>query len=96
VRRGGVGPCIAKRSETGFPIGDRREGVQQVARRSGQPVKPRHHHHVAGVELGQQAAKLRPVGLRTARHFAEDLAGAGRAKLPDLGVNALAVRRPRA
>jgi hypothetical protein len=73
-------------------LGDRRERVQQVTGRSSQPVKPRHHHHVAGVELGQQAAKLRPVGLDAARHFAEHLAGSGRTKLPDLGVNALAVR----
>jgi len=44
-------------------------------------------------ELGEQTAKLRPVGLGAARHFAEYLAGAGLAKLPDLGINTLAVRR---
>src|SRR5690348_2633357 len=27
VCRGGVGPCVAERAETGFPIGDRRERV---------------------------------------------------------------------
>lgn len=29
LRRGGVGPCIAERSESGFAIGDRRDRVQQ-------------------------------------------------------------------
>jgi hypothetical protein len=52
-------------------------------------------NHVAGGELGQQAAKLRPVGLGSAHHLAEHLARAGFAKLPDLGVNALAVRSRR-
>jgi len=31
VRRGGVGPCVAKGFETGFPCRDRRESFQQVA-----------------------------------------------------------------
>ena len=43
VRRGRVRPCIAERAETGFPAGDRRERVQQVAGGSRQPVEPRHH-----------------------------------------------------
>ena len=30
-----------------FGIGDRRERFQQIARRSGEPVEPRHHQHVA-------------------------------------------------
>jgi hypothetical protein len=68
------GPCIAERSETGFPIGNRRERVQQVARRSRQPASRVTSQHVAGVELVEQAAKLRPVGLGAARHFAEHLA----------------------
>jgi hypothetical protein len=33
VRRGGVGPRVAKRSKSGTLAGDRREGVQEVARR---------------------------------------------------------------
>ena len=37
VRRGGVGPRVAERSETLFSIGDRRKCVQQVARRSRRP-----------------------------------------------------------
>jgi len=46
-----------------FPAGDRRERVQQVAGGSCQPIKSRHHQHVAGDVLVEQAAKLRPVGL---------------------------------
>jgi hypothetical protein len=37
--------------ESGLLAGDRRQGVQQVAGGSRQPIKPRHHQHVAGVEL---------------------------------------------
>jgi len=57
-----------------FLTGDRRERVQQVAGGARQPVEPRHHHHVAGVKLVEQAAKLRPVRLGSARHFPEHLA----------------------
>jgi len=73
VRCRGVGPCVAKGFETGFLAGDRRERVQQVAGGSGQPVKPRHRQHVARLKLVEQPAKLRPVGLCAARHFAEHL-----------------------
>jgi hypothetical protein len=44
-------------------------------------------------ELVEQAAKLRPVGLRAARHFAEHLLSSGPGQLADLGLDALAVRR---
>src|SRR6266404_4493141 len=93
MRRGGVGPCVAERSETGFPIGDRRERVQQVARRSRQPVEPRHQQHVASVELVEYPAKLRPVGLRSARHFTEHLARPVLPQRHNLSRDALAVSR---
>jgi hypothetical protein len=54
-----------------LPDGDRGERVQQVARRSREPVEPRHHQHVAGVELVEDAAKLGALSLGSARHFAE-------------------------
>jgi hypothetical protein len=76
-----------------FPAGDRRERVQPVARRSGQPVKPRHHQHVARVELVEQPAKLRPVGLGSARHFAEHLARPMFPQFRYVSRDALAVRR---
>jgi hypothetical protein len=31
-------------------------GLQQIAGRPRLPVEPRHHQHVAGIELGEQAA----------------------------------------
>ena len=49
-------PCIPtsqvspSEREPAFPAGDRRDGIQQVAGGSGQPVKPRSHHHIAGIE----------------------------------------------
>lgn len=33
MRRGGVGPCVGKRAETGFLVSDRRERVQRSSRR---------------------------------------------------------------
>ena len=75
VRRGGVGPCVAKRTEAGLAVGDRGEDVQQVAGRARQAVEPRHHQHVAGVELVERAAALAAVGLRSARHLAEHRSG---------------------
>jgi hypothetical protein len=47
MRCRGVGPSVAKGSETGFLGGDRRERIQQVAGGSRQPVKPRHHQHTS-------------------------------------------------
>jgi hypothetical protein len=54
----------------GFLLGDRRQDVEKVARRSRQAVKPRHHEHVAGFELVEDAAKLDAIGLRTAGRLA--------------------------
>jgi hypothetical protein len=53
--------------------GDRRERFQQVASGSRQPVEPRHRQHVARLKLADQPAKLRPVGLGSARHYPEHL-----------------------
>jgi hypothetical protein len=60
VCHGGGGPCVAERAEAGFPIDNRREGIQQVAGGSGQPVKLRSHHHIAGVKgkAVEHSAKL--------------------------------------
>ena len=77
MRRGRVGPRIGQGSETGFLLGDRREGVQQVTGGSGEAVEPGHHQDVAGVELAEQPAKLRPVGLVALGDFPDDAAGAG-------------------
>jgi hypothetical protein len=93
VRGGSVGPCIAKRAETRFLVGHRRERVQQVAGGARQPVEPGHEQHVAGVELVEDAAKLRPVGLGSARPFAEHLARPVLPQCRDLRRDALAVRR---
>jgi hypothetical protein len=64
-----------------------------VSGRARQPLEPRHHHHVAGADPGQQPAKLRPVGVGSARHFAEHLPGSGSAKLAHLCRLTLPARR---
>jgi hypothetical protein len=43
-------------------------------------------------DFGEKPAKLRPVGLGSARHFAEHFARVGLAKLAHLGLKALAIR----
>jgi hypothetical protein len=68
VRRRRVGPYVGEGSKAGFLAGDRREAIQQITGRARQPVEPRHHHHIAGADLGQQPAKLRPVGLAASRN----------------------------
>src|SRR5580704_9697987 len=93
MRCGGVGPRVAERSESGLLVGDRRQYVEKVARRSRQAIEPRHHKHVAGVELVEDTAELGAVGLRAAGRGAVDLLRASRAQLPHRRVNALAVRR---
>ena len=54
MRRGGVGPCVAEGTEARALGGDRRQYIEQVARRSREPVKPRHHQHVVGVEWSRR------------------------------------------
>ncbi len=51
------------------------------------------HEHVAGVELVEHSAELRPVGLCSARHFAEYLFGSGGSQCRELRIDALTVRR---
>jgi hypothetical protein len=64
-----------------------------VAGGSRQAVELRHHQHVTGVELVEQPAKLRPVGLVTLRHIADDAAPAGFPQRRDLASFALAAGR---
>ena len=56
--------------------------MENQAGGSREPVEPRHHQHVTGVELVEQPAKRRAVGLGSARHFAEHFA---RPVLPECG-----------
>ena len=44
--RCGIGPTIPQRLESGARLGDRVEHVEQIARRAGQPVEPRHDQHI--------------------------------------------------
>ena len=54
----------------------------------GQPVNPRHRHHVAGGELAEHPVKLAPVGECAGRLLALDVAAiaSGGAKLVKLAV----------
>lgn len=93
MRRRGIGPGVCERPETGLALADHRERVQQVAGGSREAVKPRHHQHVAGVELAEQAGELCPVGLVALRHLAEHLARPVLLQRRNLGGLALAACR---
>jgi hypothetical protein len=73
----GFGLGVAERAESGLPVGDRGERVQQVAGRAREAVEPRHHEHVAGVELGERAAELRAFGLASPGGLAEHRLASG-------------------
>jgi hypothetical protein len=46
VGRSRVRPCVAKRTKARAPLGDLRQRVEKVARRTRQPVKARHKERV--------------------------------------------------
>jgi hypothetical protein len=88
---GGIGPRVAKRPETRFAISDRGEGVQEIPCRTGQPVEPGHHQHIAGVDLLERLSELGAIGLRSARRLAEHLFASSLGELAHLRVYALTV-----
>jgi hypothetical protein len=57
----------------------------------GQTNEPRHHHHIAGVNLGRRSCVRS--GLGSARHFTEHLLRSGGTKLAHLCRLALPARR---
>ena len=69
------------------------DSVEHVEGAARQPVDPRHRHHVAGGQLAEHPAKLRPVGLGSARRFAERLARPVFPQRRDLSGDALPVGR---
>src|SRR4051794_29323002 len=91
--RGRVGPGVANRAEGRTLAGDPVEDVEEIARRSSQAIEPRHHEHVAGVELGDRPVKLRPIGDRAGNLLLENLGAAGRAQSLDLSPEGLAFAR---
>src|SRR5262245_56770437 len=79
----GVGPSILERFEAGAALADLIEDVKQVARRSGQPIKPRDHEHVARLKPADCLRQFGPVRLAPRHLLFEDLGAAG---TPQLGV----------
>ena len=54
------------------------QDIEQIARRAGQPIKPRHHQHVAGLKLSDRLAQFRPIGPGAAFLLAVDASAASR------------------
>src|SRR3984893_7835628 len=46
-----VRPCALKRTEAGLRLRHRVQHIEQVPRRSRQPIKPRHDQHAAGLDF---------------------------------------------
>ena len=80
MRGRGVRPCVRKRTKARALVGDLRQYVEKVARRARQPIKTRHHEHVALVDLFEGLAQPRAVGLCAARRLLEHFLGSGGAK----------------
>ena len=69
------------------PLGN----VEKIARRSGEAVKPRDRHHVAGAELVEQRGELRPIALRSRHLFLIDALASCRLQRRALLVEGLVV-----
>ena len=60
-------PCgvvVSAHAEARAGIGDGVQDVQQIAHRSCQPIEPRDHEHVAGLDGAEELAQLLPFALR--------------------------------
>ena len=66
----GVCPRLGQRPELPPCVHDLLDDGEQVEGRAGQPVDPRHGHHVAGAKGFQQPQQLPPGRLRAARLLA--------------------------
>src|SRR5262245_17454650 len=60
VRRRGISPRIGERLEAGTGLADRIEDVEQIARRSSEPIEPRHQQQITSVETLDQLGEFRP------------------------------------
>src|SRR5215208_351174 len=66
VCRCGVGPSITQEVEAGVLVSDSGKGVQQIPRRTRQPIEPGHHQQIATLEPSA-------LGFGATRDFAEHL-----------------------
>src|SRR5215471_10753598 len=92
----GIGPSILERFEAGAALADLIEHVEQVARRSGQPIKPHDHEHVARLKPADCLRQFGPVRLGPRHLLFEDLRAAGSHQLGVLSGQVLITgRNPR-
>src|SRR6516165_9593284 len=57
----GVGPGVSEALESRAGFGDRVEHVEQVPRRTGQPIEPRDQEDIAGLEGGEGTSQCLPI-----------------------------------
>jgi hypothetical protein len=58
MRGGRVRPCVGQALETRTGLADSIEDIQKVPRRAGEPIKPRHHQHVARLQASDRQVAL--------------------------------------
>ena len=92
-RRRRVGPRLGQRSQAGPSVADPLGNVEKIARRSGEAIKPRHRHHVAGLQMVQHLRQLGAAALRAGCLFLEHALAAGRFQRRALLVEGLAIGR---
>ena len=92
-RRRRVGPRLGQRSQAGLGVADPLGYVEKIARRSGEAIKPRHRHHVAGLQMVQQLRQLGAAALRARCLFLEHTLAAARLQRRALLVEGLAFGR---
>ena len=92
-RRRRVGPRLGQRTQAGLGVADPLSNVEKIARRSGEAIKPRHRHHVPGLQMVQHLRQLAAAALRAGCLFLEHALAAGRFQRRALLVESLAVGR---
>src|SRR5262249_57293297 len=65
MRRRGVRPGILERLEASAALADFVEHVEQIARRTRQPIEPHDHQHIGGPAPADPPVKLPPLS----RHY---------------------------
>lgn len=78
VRCRRVGPHVAQRSKLGLHLGDGGQHVEEIARRTRQPIQTYDDQDIPLAQRGDCPLGLGPFGLRARRRLAEDLGAARR------------------
>jgi hypothetical protein len=91
VRRGGVCPCVAQRTEPGALFSDAAKDIEKVSGRSGKPIQTGHYNNVTTLDILEQPLELAAIGACASYLFPKYLGAAGSLKLSQLRIKGLAI-----